>query len=120
MAFDQGTAFPTAARTASPTPVIVYLTEDIRDLEVVIDTTAIGVAPSTVFNLDVQNADGTWQSVLASAAVVAVGTARMRLGPTMAATANVSTPMVLPRAVRIRPVHGNANSHTYSVSYWAR
>lgn len=120
MAFEQGTAYPSAARTATPAAVTIYIPEDVDNLEVVIDTTAIGAAPSTVVNIDVANADGTWQSVLASAAIVAVGTARLRIGPLMASTANVSTPSVLPRAIRIRPVHGNANSHTYSIGYWMR
>ena len=120
MAFDQGTAFPSAARTATPTPVVVYIQEDVDNLEVVIDTSAIGAAPSTVVNIDMMNADGVWQSYLASPAIVAVGTARLRIGPLVASTANVSAPSVLPKAVRIRPVHGNANSHTYSISYWVR
>ena len=120
MAFDQGTAFPSAARTATPAAAIVYIQEDVQSIEVVIDTTAIGAAPSTVVNLDFMSPDGTWQSFLASAAIAAVSTVRMRIGPNVAATANISAPSILPRAIRIRPVHGNANSHTYSIGYWMR
>lgn len=119
MAFESRVVFPSAARTASPTPEIFYVPDDAENLEVLIDASAIAATPSVVFNIDL-DIDGTWTSFLASAAVVAVSTARMRIGPLMPTTANVSAPTVLPRAVRIRPIHGDADSITYSVTVWAR
>lgn len=118
--FDQGTAFPSAARTATPTASIIYVPTDAEYLEVVVNTSAAGVTPSVVFNIDFMDAEGNWASVLASAAVAATGVTRLRVGPALVAVANVAQPAVLPAAVRIRPVHGNGTTITYSVGYWFR
>src|SRR5690242_8272126 len=112
MAFQQATAFPSAARTVSPTAVEIDVADDVVNAEVLVVTSA-SAAPSTTINLEGQDDTGAWSVILASAAIAANGTVRMLLGPDVAAAANVAAQCILPRRLRIRPVHGNANSHTY-------
>lgn len=118
--FDQGVAFASAARTATPTSVVVPIQPDATAIELVITCSAVTDTPSVVFNIDFPDGGGDWVSVLASAAVTAAGTSRMRIGLSVASTANVSIPAALPSAVRVRPVHADADSITYSVAYWQR
>jgi hypothetical protein len=118
--FDQGQIIATAARTATPTPVTIAIPDGAEALEVVVNTSAAGVSPSTTFNIDFPDGDGGWASVLVSAAVTATGVTRLRVGAEMVNVANVAQQGVLPSLVRVRPVHGNATSHTYSVSFWLR
>lgn len=118
--FDQGVAFASAARTASPTAVVVPIAPDAHTLEVAIHVSAFALTPSVVFNIDFPDGEGGWVSRLASAAVTGTGDPALRIGLSVANTANVSLPAALPSAVRIRPVHGDTDSITYSVSYWMR
>ena len=106
--------FPSQARTASPTPAEV--TEDITGARIVIDVTAITSTPSVTFN--VEGHDGLsdkWFLVLASAAIATVSTTVLTIFPNAPVTANVSANNVIPGHWRLRPVHGNANSITYTV-----
>lgn len=118
--FDQGTAFASAARTASPTPAVIYVQDEASLFELVVNVSAFSLTPSIVFNIDFQDSEGNWASILASAAVTGTGVTRMRVGPPIVAVANVAQPAVLPKVIRIRPVHGDADSITYSVGYWLR
>lgn len=120
MALQQATAFASAARTATPTPAIVDVADDVATAEIVIAVTAITLTPSVVFNIEAQDDTGAWYVLLASAAITAAGTTRLILGPGVVAAANVAVQAVLPRALRVRPVHADADSITYSVSYRAR
>ena len=120
MALQQQTAFASAARTATPTAVEIDVADNVTNAEILVVTSAIGAAPSTTINLEEQDDTGAWSVILASAAIVAVGQVRMLLGPDIAAAANVAAQCVLPRKLRVRPVHGNANSHTYSIRFTAR
>lgn len=120
MALQSQTVFPSAARTATPTAVEIDIADDVDTMELLIDTTAIGAAPSTVINIDFVTDTGAYVTVLSSAAIAAVGTARMVIGPGVVAAANQAIQAVLPKRIRVRPVHGNANSHTYSVAFRAR
>jgi hypothetical protein len=120
MAYQTGEFFPSAARTATPTAAVVAIDENVNDMEIVIAVTAATSTPSTVFNVEGADDLGTWYLLLASAAIVGVGTTVLRLGPAVTAAANVAAQTVLPRHVRVRPVHGNANSQTYSVGFRAR
>lgn len=119
MAFQQQTVFPSAARTATPTSVIIDVDNDVATAELIVATSASAV-PSTTINVEGQDDTGAWYLILASVAIAANGTIRMIIGPGVVAAANVAVQAVLPKALRVRPVHGNANSHTYSIAYRAR
>lgn len=88
-------------------------------VDIEIETTASST-PSTVVNVEAVTASGAWVVILSSAAIAANGVITMRFGPDVATTANLSAPLVLPNTIRVRPVHGNANSHTYSIVARAR
>lgn len=109
--------YPSAARTATPTAVVVDDGNRMRaGGHFIIDVTAIGAAPSVVFNIEAFDpASGKWYPLLASAAITAVGTTVLRIYPGVAAAANLAVSDALPQTWRMRPVHGNGDSITYSV-----
>jgi hypothetical protein len=113
------TLYPSAARTATPTPVAFDDGTNARQgAHIVINVTAIGAAPSVVFNIEafapVANA---WYPLLTSAAVTATTAVPLRLtvNPFITNAANVAASDILPAQWRVRPVHGNTDSITYSV-----
>lgn len=110
--------FPSVARTASPTPASFNDVSHTRlGGHIVIDATAIGAAPSVVFNIEAQDPlSQKWYALLTSAAITAIGTTRLTIYPGAPATANVSVSDFIPPIWRVRPVHGNADSITYSVA----
>ena len=120
MAYQAGNFFDSAARTATPTASVVQLHPDVSNIEIAIAVTAITSTPSVTFNVEAQDGLGAWYVLLASAAIATVSNTTLRLGPDTAVTANVAAQTVLPEMIRVRPVHGNANSITYSVSFRAR
>lgn len=114
---------PAAARTADP--VIQYFKHadnsrgaGWRGIDLIIDTTLVpGSAPSTVFTIEGYDpVSAKAYTVLASAAVTAVGTVRLRVYPGATAAANTVVSDVLPAHWRLKAVHGNANSVTYTVA----
>jgi len=108
--------FPSAARTATPTPVVVN-TNRVKGVQVVIDVTAIAATPSVVFTLEVVDSlSGKFVPILTSAAIVGTGTTILTIGPGVTAVANVSSGQVIPENLRVNAVHGDADSITYSVS----
>lgn len=112
------TVYASEARTATPTPVSVKSTA--QAVEIVVDVTAITSTPSVVFNVERQDrASGKWVLLLASAALAAVATTRLRISPHLAAAANLVAQDHASGLLRVRPVHGNANSITYTVGMTA-
>jgi hypothetical protein len=109
--------YPLVARTATPTPAVYNDYNHPRNGgQFVIDTTAIGAAPSVVFNIEgFDVTSGKWYPILVSAAVVATGTIVLRIYPGETPAANLAVSDYLPPQWRVRPVHGNADSITYSV-----
>ena len=120
MALQSQTVFPSAARTATPTAVEIDIADDVETMELLIDATAISLTPSVVFTIDVMTDTGAYVALLSSAAVVAVSTARLVVGPGVVAAANQAIQAVLPKRIRVRAVHGDADSITYSVGFRAR
>ena len=120
MAYYSGNFYESAARTATPTPSVLEIGPDVLNAEIVIDVTAATSTPSTTFNIEAQTGSGNWVVLLTSAAIVGVGMTRLLLGPDITAAANVAAQTVLPQQIRCRPVHGNANSQTYTVAIRAR
>lgn len=103
------------ARTASPADVHI----DPRGAEgliLVIDVDAIDASPSVVFTL--QGHDPTtnksW-TILASAAIVAVGTTILRVHPNATAVPNLVAHDMLPGDVILHVVHADADEISYAV-----
>jgi hypothetical protein len=116
--------FNSIARVATPTPVEVK-NSNLRDsggqpkhygARIYIVVTAITATPSVVFNVEAwDEASQTWILILASAAIIAAGTTTLRIFPGATVAANVGVNDFLPERWRIRPVHADADSITYSV-----
>ena len=107
--------FPSEARIATPTPKEFQNYNEIGGI-FIIDATAVTATPSVVFNLEGKDpASGKWYLILASAAVTVISTVVLRVYPGLTAAANLSVSDVLPKTIRIRPVHADADSITYTV-----
>jgi len=112
-----GTAFASAARTATPTPFDA-VNYNARGLHLVIDVTAVAATPSVVFTLQGQDVvSGKFYTILASAAITGTGTTVLRVYPGLTAAANLVASDILPRTWRVIATHGDADSITYSVGY---
>lgn len=109
------TVYASAARTATP-ETTTQTNQTGAGLHVVIDVTEVGVTPSVVFNVEgFDSASGKWYVLLASAAITAVGTTVLKVFRGATAAANSAANDQVPPQWRVRPVHGNAVSITYSV-----
>lgn len=106
----------TTTQTLGPNPNPDSL-GDICGIEVVVDLTTFTTAASLTTSIEeyVEGKAG-WVAVLTSAARTANGTDRLRYRPTAPEVANQSTSGHLARQYRVVVTHGNANSHTYSVT----
>ena len=108
------TLFASEARTATPNPAMFSLAS--RAVEVVVDITAIVATPLITVNIERQDpASGKWVLLLASAALAAVATTRLRVSPHLTAAANLVAQDHPSGNLRVRPVHGDADSATYSI-----
>jgi hypothetical protein len=88
-----------------------------RAIEAIIDLTAFVTAASLTMSIDIKDpASGKYINLVTGAAIVANGTQRLRVSPDLAAVANSIANDHCPAVFRVRVAHGNANSHTYSVS----
>jgi hypothetical protein len=115
----QGLILPSAARTATPATVEFGPPDNAVGIQVRVVTTA-SAAPSTVVNIEAYDyAQETWFTVLASAAIVGNGTIALTVDPRLAAAANLTAQSGLYEKMRVNAVHGNGNSHTYSVTVHA-
>lgn len=108
--------YASAARTASPDTIEMELPKGSQYATVVIDCTAVTATPSVVFTVaGVDRVSGKVFTLLASAAITATGTTVLRIGPGLTAAANTVANEPLPPVIRVTPVHGDADSITYSV-----
>lgn len=108
--------YASAARTATPTAVVVNAGRS-KELRIVIDATAITATPSVVVTVDgIDSTSGKFFNIITSAAIVATGTTvlTVALGVTPAANVAVSAP--LPQTFRVVATHGDADSITYSIT----
>lgn len=110
--------YPSAARTATPTAVDISIdAQNATALLLLIDVTAVGVTPSVVPTIDgVDTLSGKLFNLLTGAALTAVVTRRLSVGPGLVVAANLTANEHLPDKVRITMTHGNAVTITYSVS----
>lgn len=101
---EQKTIYPSAARTATPAAFIDNPGYD-TTLRVVVDLTAFTTAASLTVTIDVlDQLTNKWVNVVSAAAITAVST----VGTALAV--GIAGPF------RVTVTHGNANSHTYSVT----
>jgi hypothetical protein len=113
---------PSAARTATPFDTILegINAEDSAGLVVVLDLTAFTTAASLTLNvLGVDRVSGKTWTIASTAAITANGTYALCVhpnNPTQAMTNGVQKAQgQIPDVLQIQVVHGNGNSHTYSV-----
>jgi hypothetical protein len=110
------TVLPSAARTATPDTFEYEFSRTPHSVVLVTDATAIAATPSvTVSLLGVDRASGKTWTILAGAAITAVSTQVLKVGPGLTAAANSVANDVIPPVLRISAVHGDADSITYSI-----
>lgn len=111
------TIYASAARTATPDTSEIELPVGAQALFVVIDVTAVTATPSVVFTVSgVDRVSGKLFTLLASAAITGTGTTVLRVSPHLTASANLIAKDHVPPVIRVAPVHGDADSITYSVA----
>lgn len=112
---DVFTVYSSAARTATPDTMEFDL-ERARSLVVTIDVTAASATPSVVFTImGVDRVSGKTYDILVSAAITGTGTTVLRVDPDLTAAANTIAKDIVPACIRIKAVHADADSITYSV-----
>ena len=110
------TVYDSKARTTDPT-VVDLSNATGRGLHLVIDVTAIDATGSVVFTIRGKDpVSGKVWTILASAAVTAVGTTVLKVYPGLAAAANAAANDILPPTWQVAAVHANGVSVTYSVT----
>lgn len=109
------TVFPSAARTAAPTP-FTFVNKFHKGVHVFIDVTAVTDTPSiTVFIQGFNAVSNDWYTLLQSAAITAIGNTLLRVEPAVTDEANLVEGAQLPRQFRIALTHADADSITYSI-----
>ena len=109
------TPFASAARTATSTVDVIV--ENAQGLMIVIDVTLDPGTASIVFNIDgLDVLTGSTWTLLDSAAITGTGTTVLRISPHLTASANTIAKDIIPRVIRVNPVHADAESMTYSVT----
>lgn len=110
------------ARTATPADVALtkenlgVTRDELINLHVIIDVTAINLTPSiTVDLIAVDAVSGSEYTLLTSAAITTVSTNVIKIGKDTVDSANVSAQTFIPKDVIVRVTHGDADSITYSV-----
>ncbi len=111
-----------AARTATTPSADQTGNNFARGAIVVLNLTAFVTAASLTMSIQVKNADATYTNICtAAAAITALGKVVLILDPLIGAPTaefNQTTSGTLPREWRVNVVHGNGNSHTYSVGVY--
>lgn len=116
------TVLSSAARTAAPdTQEFEAFGVDYRGLHLIIDVTSVTLTPSvTVTIAGVDRLSGktypATTGVLQSAAITAVGTTVLKIGPALTAAANSVANDFLPTIFRVSVSHLDADSITYSIA----
>lgn len=110
------TVFASAARTATENSA-VFDNFGARGVHVIIDVTAASATPSVVFTIQGWSGVGDdYYDLLASAAITGTGTTVLKVFPGATAAANAAANDCLPPRWRVRAVHADADSITYSVA----
>lgn len=106
-----------SARTSSPAVQTGQYNTVGRGLTVFINVTAVSGTPALTVFLDFLDPVSVTASrmLIQSAAISSTGLYRLVIYPGVDAVANQTVSDVLPRLWRVRAVHGNADSITYSI-----
>jgi hypothetical protein len=108
--------FPSLARTATPTPATIACASG-QGL-FFINVTAVTATPSVVFTISGVSPNGdALYTILASAAITGTGLTVLRVSPHLTAAANTIAKDILPQSIHVAPVHGDADSITYSMHF---
>lgn len=92
----------------------------VEAIEVLIDFTKVGAAPSVVFSIEGFDPESKkWFTLLASAAVIATGQAQLLVSHTSPNVTNVSAAHTVRSRMRLTATHGNTDSATYSATVTA-
>lgn len=111
----QITLIPSAARTATNN-TIDYVLGHSGYGRFVIDVTAVPGVDTVTFTVQGKdNASGKYFTLLASAAISAISTVTLEVGPTITAAANASANKLLSETFRVLVTHSAGTSFTYSV-----
>lgn len=106
---------PSAARTATVDSPDALNWEG-RGVQLVIDVTAAAATPSVVPHIQGKDPlSGKYYDLLVGAAITATGTTVLKVYPGITVAANLSASDFLPKTWRVRLVHADADSITYSV-----
>lgn len=119
MAVSHGTEqtfLASGARTTTQT-MADQANADKQGIDVIIDVTSAGTGSIACFIEGKDQLSGKYFTVLASANITTNVTTRLRVYPGLTAAANSRENDILPGTWRLRLVHNNANTITYSVSY---
>lgn len=109
------TALASAARTATvnSSDLTNY---NARGLHCIIDVSAYPAAASVVPHIQAYDPLSTsYYDILVGNAIVATGTTILKIYPGITESANASASDIVPRTFRVRMVHADADSITYSV-----
>ena len=110
------TLLPSAARTTAQTSG-EFSAEEVYTSDFVFNVTLDPGTASITPSIQGQDAvSKAWYTILTGAAVAAVGTTVMRVGPTIIAAANVGANAMLPETFRVAVAVADAQSMTYSFS----
>ena len=109
------TVLTSAARTATINSD-VQVNHEGSGLHIVIDVTSITATPSVTPTIQGRDdVSGVFYDLLVGVAITATGTTVLKVYPGITASANVSASDLLPANWRVRMVHADADSITYSV-----
>lgn len=107
--------FGSAARTASENSPDLN-NNNSQNVHLLINVSAITATPSVVFTIQGKEPiGGLYYDLLASPAITATGTTVLKVGPGLEPVANGAAADFLPVNWRVKAVHGDADSITYSV-----
>lgn len=87
-----------------------------KGLHLAIDVTAVTLTPSITVTIQGKDpVSGKYYTILASAAIVAIGTTVLKVYPGITVAANLSVSDFLPRHWRVAVTHADTDSITYSI-----
>lgn len=110
---------PSAARTVTPDTVEVVVDRrgfNPNALIITVDVTAVAATPALTVTISrVDRVSGKLTDLLSSAVLALTGTVVLKVGPDLAAVANLVALDYVPSVFRITAAHGDADSITYSI-----
>ena len=113
----QETFFASVARIATPTAVERTAPKGCRGARITIDATAVTATPSIVFTDAAKDKlNGKLKTVIVTTAIATGVTTVLLVDPGATAAANLVVNLPIGEVISIAPVHGDADSITYSVA----